>query len=150
MKRRFGKQMTKFDSARPITREATQLGNEMYGDLASEFNTKVPGAAAINQTLQNNLALAKGSKAATLAPGPGDATIDRWTRPTGGLAAVLMAAAKGGLLGAGGMTIAQGLIGSKTAQNTMARPLWSGANGMQTTGRRAARLVPLAPWGGSQ
>lgn len=124
MKRQFGDDFTKFDAAVPLKDSTRQVGNKAYHQLSTEFNRAVPGAQPVNQKIQSLAPVKEGAQRAEEGAGGVQRSIDRGTRPTGGLAATLFALHEKGIFGAAAVMAAQEMLASPTAKMAAARSLY--------------------------
>ncbi len=124
MKRQFGKDYTKFDAAVPMKSETRNLGNRAYHDLSTAFNKAVPGAEPINKELQTMSPIPAAAQRAGERAGMVETGINRATRPTGALAAVLMGAKAAGVPGAILTMITQEGLSSPSVKMAIARALY--------------------------
>ncbi len=105
MRQRFGKQFTKFDVGRPLTKEALQVGNEAYGALTGELHRAVPELLPVDTRLHNLIPVRQAAETLGKRPGMLDRTIGRLSARTGSLMAPLGGLYAGGLP-AGGAVLA--------------------------------------------
>lgn len=125
IRQRLGEDFTKFDMARPVTREASRVGNRAYGALTNEIHSAVPESGPLD-TRVSNLIPVKDSAAVKDIEAPTTQQImRRFGAKTGALAAGAAAgAASGHTLGGilGGAIIPE-LLSNPTAQMSAARVL---------------------------
>lgn len=119
----FGKDFTKFDFAKPLTKPALQAGNKAYMELTNELHRVAPGSAARDELIHNLLPAKQNSEIIAERPGPLDRFLLRAARPTGGLAATLAGYAAGGPKAAGLVAAGQEMLADPTARAAMARGL---------------------------
>ncbi len=129
VKRQFGDDFTKFDAAVPLRDSARKVGNAAYHELSSEFNRAVPGAKPINQQMQSLVPVKDAAQRADEAAGPLERSINRGTRPTGGLAATLFGFHEGGPAGALAIMALQEGLSSPTVKMAVARALYGAGKG---------------------
>lgn len=132
MKRQFGDDFTKFDAAAPLKDSTRKVGNQAYHELSSEFNRAVPGAADINQQIQSLAPVKDAAQRTSENAGAVQRSINRATRPTGGLAATLFGLHEAGVPGAlAAMALQEGLA-SPTVKMGIARMLFGAGKGIKS------------------
>lgn len=120
MKRRLGTDFTNFRPGQS-TPESVDVANQVYGQMARDFNTAVPGGEQLNQRIQSLIPVAQRAHVVDLNAGPMDRMLDRATRPTGGMVGPLAAFHAGGIPGAAAAITGQELLASPVAKLAAAR-----------------------------
>jgi hypothetical protein len=128
MKQQFGDDYTKFDMANPRSDSTRAVANQAYHELSSEYNSAVPGAAERNQKIQSLIPAKQWASRTSEREGTVERAIDRATRPTGALTAVLFGLHEGGIAGAMKMLGIQEALASPTVK-------MAGARGAYATGK---------------
>lgn len=134
MKRQFGDDFTRFDAAVPLKDSVRKVGNQAYHQMAVEANRAVPGSEEVNQQIQSLIPVQDAAQRTAERAGPVQRSIDRATRPTGGLAATLFGLHKAGIPGAVAAMTVQEALASPTARMALARSLYGGGKTIQLPG----------------
>jgi hypothetical protein len=123
IRQRLGNDFTKFDLARPVSRESQGVGNQAYSALTNEIHRAVPESAPLDRRMSNLIPVKEAADARKLAPDTTGRVLMRVARPTGALIGAAEGARVGGLPGAlVGLTIPE-LLSDPTAQMIAARSL---------------------------
>ena len=145
IKRQFGSDFTKFDQARPVSSAARNVGNQAYHALSTEFNSAVPGAADINQTMQSLIPVQQAAESTSHNAGAVERSINRVTRPTGALVAAMFGLREGGIPGMIAALAGQETAASPVVKMGVARGLYAAGKGMKSpASRKAATMAAVA------
>lgn len=133
----FGRDFTKFDSARPLTKPALKAGNSAYMQMTHELHRVAPGSEAQDELIHNLIPAQQQGQLLAKQPGPIDRGINRLTRQTGAMAVPAIGFATGGAPGAAAAMTAQEMLADPTARAAMAR----GIRGISSPIRSRAAAV---------
>lgn len=145
IRQRLGNDFTKFDMARPVSRESQSVGNKAYGNLTDAIHTAVPASAPLDRRISNLIPVKEAAAAKDLAPPTQGQILGRLGAKTGSLAAGTMAGAHYGSPVAGAVlgAVIPELLSDPTAQMIAARALdRTGKIVRSPLGGRAAQLAP--------
>lgn len=132
LKRQFGKDWTKFDANIPLKSDTRKVGNQAYHEMSTEFNREVPGAQPINQKMQSLVPVKEGAQRAGERVGPLERSVDRATRPTGGMLPTLFGMQAGGPAVALAVLAMQEGLSSPTVKMAIARSLFGAGKGVKS------------------
>lgn len=147
MRQRFANDFTKFDAARPLSKESLNVGNQMYGDMTDAIHRGVPESAPLDKRISNLIPARDGGNVQELKPSLNQRIMQRFGVHTGALAGAALGAHEFGLPGAvAGLAIPE-LLADPTAQMVAARGLNAGGKALQSpvTGATAATGTLLKP-----
>lgn len=123
IRQRLGNDFTKFDMARPVTRETSQVGNRAYGALTNEIHSAVPQSAPLDTRISNLIPVKESADVRALTPDTTGRILHRFIPHTGALIGAAEGARIGGIPGAiAGLTIPE-LLADPTGQMIAARTL---------------------------
>lgn len=121
MRQRFGNDFTKFDTARPLSKEALRTGNQMYGKMTDELHSQVPDLKPVDTRISNLIPARDATHVRDLNAGLPQRMMGRFGAHTGALAGALYGGHEFGLPGAvAGIAIPE-LLADPTAQMIAAR-----------------------------
>lgn len=123
MKRQFDQDFIKNWNPAASTKGQLGVARQGYRALGDELENAIPGAAQLNQRISSLIPVAQRARLTDLQAGPIEKTLDRATRPTGGLFPLLFGLHEGGPLGAAGVMAGQEMLGSPAARLIGARTL---------------------------
>jgi hypothetical protein len=132
IKRQFGKDYTKFDSAAPLKDSTRKVGNQAYHEMSTEFDRAVPGAEKVNQQIQSLIPVRDAAQRASENAGPVQNMVNRATRPTGGLAPAIAGFMEGGPVGAAAALIGQEALGSPTVKIAASRGIYGAGKAIKS------------------
>jgi len=144
MKRQFDKDFISNWSPAANTKGQLGVARQAYGEMAREFNSKVPGAAELNQRISSLVPVAKNARLTDLNAGVGERMLNRAGRPTGGLFPLLFGLHEGGIPGAmSAIGLTEG-IQAPEVKMIGARSLWGSGKGLQSKPAMiGAGLIPM-------
>jgi hypothetical protein len=123
IRQRLGSDFTKFDMARPVSREAQSVGNKAYGALTNEIHNAVPESGPLDTRISNLIPVRESADVRALAPDTSGRILHRFIPHTGALIGAAEGFRAGGIPGAvAGLTIPE-LMADPTAQMIAARGL---------------------------
>jgi hypothetical protein len=143
MKRQFGQDFSKFKpgATQPVD---TKAANQAYHAMGQEFNRAVPGAADLNQRIQDLIPVKRAGESASRNEGLVPHVMTRIEKPTGALVPSLLGYAAGGAGGAALGTLIPEALSAPSVRMITARGLHGVGKALQSpvTGR-AAQVAPL-------
>ena len=125
IRQRLGNDFTKFDMARPVSKEQMAVGNKAYGNLTNAIHSAVPESGPLDTRISNLIPVKESATVKDLAPQTTGQILGRLGAKTGSLAAGTMAGAHYGSPVAGAVlgAIVPELLSDPTAQMIAARGL---------------------------
>jgi hypothetical protein len=123
IRRNFGKDFTKFDYARPLTKPALKAGNNAYMALTNELHRVAPGSAVEDELIHNLIPAKEQGELLGRQPGPIDQALARVGARTGAMTLPLAGYAFGGAPGAALATGAQSFLSDPVGRIVLARGL---------------------------
>jgi hypothetical protein len=146
MRQRFANDFTKFDAARPLSKESLGIGNQMYGDITDAIHRGVPESASLDRRISNLIPAAESGDARDLEPGLGSSILKRAAARTGALAAGagLGYAYGSPILGTAMGAVVPEMLSNPTVQMIGARGLNAGGKALRSP--LVTRPVQVSPF----
>jgi len=141
MRQRFGEDFTKFDTARPLAKEALRVGNQAYGALTNELHRVVPESVEPDRIISNLIPARDSAAAKSLNAGTGQRALGRFAAHTGALTGAALGYHQYGVPGMAAGLLLPELISSPTAQISAAR-LADTTGGLVRRARAATAALP--------
>lgn len=125
IRQRLGNDFTKFDMARPVSREGQSVGNRAYGALTDEIHSAVPESAPLDRRISNLIPVKESADVKNIEASTPQQIMRRFGAKTGALAAGAAAGAASGhtLGGVLGGAIIPELLSNPTVQMSAARAM---------------------------
>jgi hypothetical protein len=144
MRQRFGNDFTKFDHARPLSKETQKVGNRAYKKITDEIHAAEPESAAPDKDISNLIPVKENARVKSLNAGPVQNAMHRFAAHTGAIAGGAgVGYSVGGIGGAIAGAILPDLISSPEVRMGAARGINAAGKAMKSpiTGRIAQGAV---------
>lgn len=123
IRQRLGNDFTKFDMARPVSREQMAVGNKAYGGLTNAIHAAVPESAPLDRRISNLIPIKESADIRALQPETTGRVLTRLARPTGALIGAAEGARLGGIPGGIAGLVIPEMLTDPAAQMIGARTL---------------------------
>lgn len=123
LRQRLGNDFTKFDMARPVSREQMAVGNKAYGALTNAIHSAAPESAPLDRRISNLVPIKESADVRKLQPDTMGRVLTRIARPTGALIGAGEGYRAGGIPGALAGLVIPEMLTDPTAQMIGARVL---------------------------
>lgn len=146
IRQRFGNDYTKFDHARPLTKEQQAVGNRAYKKITDEIHSAEPESAAPDKDISNLIPVKENARVKSLNAGPVQNAMHRFAAHTGAIAGGAgVGYSVGGIGGAVAGAILPDLISSPEVRMGAARGINAAGKAMKSpiTGRIAQGAVTV-------